>query len=113
MGFQGQVWRLVRRHELMGEIVVEELDFPRPRGRFVAGSAFATFEPLFARSRVLADAEDREGFDSVYEEIRKTLSPVPPSGPVAESCSASRPIIRGPGGSTSRSTTRRMMVITS
>ncbi|MER5867533.1 DUF4240 domain-containing protein [Kitasatospora sp. NPDC002040] len=84
MGFEGQVWRLVRQEELVGEIVVEESDFPWLRGRFVAGSAFATFEPLFARARALADAEDWEGFDNVYEEIGRTLSLVSPSGPVPE-----------------------------
>ncbi|MFD6968814.1 DUF4240 domain-containing protein [Streptomyces sp. NPDC059979] len=84
MGFKGQVWRLVRQDELVGEIVVEETDFPWLRGRFIAGSAFATLEPLFTRSRALADAEDWEGFDSVHEEIRKTLLLVSPSGPVAE-----------------------------
>ncbi|MFE7492138.1 DUF4240 domain-containing protein [Kitasatospora sp. NPDC057541] len=84
MGFEGQVWQLVRGHELVGEIVVEETDFPWLRGRFIASPAFAMFEPLFARSRALADAEDRGGFDGAYDEVRKALSLRSPSGPVAE-----------------------------
>ena len=84
MGFEGQVWRLVRQDEPVGEIVIEETDFPWLRGRFIAGPTFAAFEPLFTRSGVLADTEDWEGFEGVYEEITKALSLVSPSGPVAE-----------------------------
>ncbi|MER5352639.1 DUF4240 domain-containing protein [Kitasatospora sp. NPDC002551] len=68
----------------MGEIVVEETDFPWLRGRFIASPAFVMFEPLFARSQALADGEDWEGFDGAYDEIRKALSLLSPSGPVAE-----------------------------
>lgn len=84
MGFEGQIWQLMRGHELVGEIVVEESDFPWLRGRFIAGPAFSVFEPVFARTRALADAEDWEGFDGAYDEIRKALSLLSPSGPVAE-----------------------------
>ncbi|MGW7440322.1 DUF4240 domain-containing protein [Streptomyces sp. NPDC054849] len=84
MGFEGQVWRLARQKELVGEIVVEEADFPWLRGRFIPGSAFHAIEPLFARSLALSEAEDWDAFDEAYEEISKTLSLAAPSGPVAE-----------------------------
>jgi hypothetical protein len=74
----------MHRDEPAGEIVIEEADFPWLRGRFVAGPAFAAVEPLFARCRALADSEDREAFDTVYDEVGKTVVLASPSGPVAE-----------------------------
>ncbi|MFF2042757.1 hypothetical protein ACFVVX_20230 [Kitasatospora sp. NPDC058170] len=92
MGFEGQVWRLVRREEsvgaiageIVGEIVIEEADFPWLHGRFVPGEAFPAVQPLFARSLALSEAEDWEAFDAAYEEITSTVSMVSPAGPVAE-----------------------------
>ncbi|GJF33129.1 hypothetical protein KNE206_58290 [Kitasatospora sp. NE20-6] len=84
MGFEGQVWRLVRREEEVGEIVIEEADFPWLRGRFVPGPGFAVVRPLFVRALALSEAEDWEAFDGAYQEIADTMSMVAPSGPVAE-----------------------------
>ncbi|MFD4393452.1 DUF4240 domain-containing protein [Kitasatospora sp. NPDC058478] len=84
MGFEGGVWRLVRGEELVGEIVVEETDFPWLHGRFVPGTAFPAVQPLFARSLALSEAEDWEAFDDAYDEITSTVSMLSPSGPVAE-----------------------------
>ncbi|MEV7929693.1 hypothetical protein [Kitasatospora sp. NPDC088779] len=84
MGFEGGVWRLVRREEPVGEIVVEEADFPWLHGRFVPGTAFPAVQPFFARSLALSEAEDWEAFDDAYDEIASTVSMLSPSGPVAE-----------------------------
>ncbi|WP_055586709.1 hypothetical protein [Peterkaempfera griseoplana] len=84
MSFEGQVWRLVRQEELVGEILVEEADQPWLRGRFVPSTAFFAVEPLFTRSHALSEAEDWEAFEEAYDEITKTMSLVSPSGPVAE-----------------------------
>ncbi|WP_371494175.1 hypothetical protein OG871_03615 [Kitasatospora sp. NBC_00374] len=88
MGYQDERWQLVRRRgpepEPLGEIVIEEADFPWLHGRFVPGPAFPVVEPLFIRSAALAEAEDWEAFDQVYEEIRRAVSLRSPSGPVAE-----------------------------
>ncbi|WP_327673888.1 hypothetical protein [Kitasatospora sp. NBC_00458] len=84
MGFEGQVWRLVRQDDSVGEIVVEEADFPWLYGRFIPGTAFPDVEPLFTRSLALSEAEAWEAFDDVHEEITKAVSLISPSGPVAE-----------------------------
>ncbi|MDH6129955.1 hypothetical protein [Kitasatospora sp. GP82] len=84
MGFEGEAWRLVRQKELVGEIVIEETDFPWLCGRFLPGPALPDLEPLFERTVTLSDAEDWEEFDVVYEKIRQAVSLVAPGGPVAE-----------------------------
>ncbi|MFI9331309.1 hypothetical protein ACIGZJ_27705 [Kitasatospora sp. NPDC052868] len=84
MGFEDQIWRLERQGELVGEIVIEESDFPWLHGRFLPGPAFPAMEPVFTRSLALSEAEDRDAFDTAYEEIAKTVSLASPSGPVAE-----------------------------
>ncbi|MGW2563053.1 hypothetical protein ACWCXB_28165 [Streptomyces sp. NPDC001514] len=84
MGFVGEVWSLVRQDEVVGEIVIEEADFPWLHGRFEPGTAYSVVEPLFSRSLALAEAEEWEAFDDAYEEITRAVSLVSPSGPVAE-----------------------------
>ncbi|MEU9126929.1 hypothetical protein AB0D08_02235 [Kitasatospora sp. NPDC048540] len=90
MAFDGEVWRLVRREGPageeggVGEIVVDDADFPWLHGRFVPGPGFPAVEPLFARARALCEAEEWEAFDDAYEEITGRLALVSPSGPVAE-----------------------------
>ncbi|MEU6210189.1 hypothetical protein ACIA6E_01925 [Streptomyces sp. NPDC051815] len=84
MGFDGEVWRLVRQEELLGEVVVDEADFPWLHGRFVPTPAFDEVKPWFDESLALVEAEEFERFDEVYDRIAHTLSLVAPSGPVAE-----------------------------
>ncbi len=84
MGFDGEVWRLVRQEELLGEVVVDEADFPWLHGRFVPTPAFDEVKPWFDESLSLVEAEEFERFDEVYDRIAHTLSLVAPSGPVAE-----------------------------
>ncbi len=85
MGFEGEVWRLVRQGELVGEIVIDEADFPWLNGRFVPGPAFGDVKPWFDESLALMDAEEYEQFDDSYDRIvRAGLALVAPSGPVAE-----------------------------
>ncbi|MFB7668555.1 hypothetical protein ACFC1R_32320 [Kitasatospora sp. NPDC056138] len=84
MGVEGRVWRLVRADEVVGEIVVEEADFPWLSGRFTPGPAFAEVEPWFDESLALLEAEDYERFEDSYDRIAEVLSLVAPSGPVAE-----------------------------
>ncbi|WP_327309056.1 hypothetical protein OG730_40815 [Streptomyces sp. NBC_01298] len=40
MGFEGEVWRLMGQEELLGEIVIDEADFPWLNGRFVPTPTF-------------------------------------------------------------------------
>ncbi|OLZ59354.1 hypothetical protein AVW11_26500 [Streptomyces amritsarensis] len=84
MGFEGAVWRLVRQEELLGEIVIDEADFPWLNGRFVPTPTFSEVKPWFDASLALMEAEEYEQFDHAYERIADTLSLVAPSGPVAE-----------------------------
>ena len=84
MGFEGQVWRLERDEELLGEIVIEEADFPWLSGWFVPEPAFAEVDPWFAEMLALVEAEEHERFDDVYDRIAHALTLVAPSGPVAE-----------------------------
>ncbi|MFK0258512.1 hypothetical protein [Streptomyces sp. NPDC090445] len=104
MGFEGQVWRLMRlqphqppgeqqgarkqerepERELLGEIEIVDTDFPWLHGRFTAQRAFAEFRPWFDEALAALEDEDFERFDEVYDSMTRTLSLVSPSGPVAE-----------------------------
>lgn len=84
MGFEGEVWRLMRQEELLGEIVIDEADFPWLNGRFVPTPTFTEVKPWFDSSLALLEAEEHERFDDSYHQIADTLSLVAPSGPVAE-----------------------------
>ncbi|MGW4518434.1 hypothetical protein ACWEO4_42515 [Streptomyces sp. NPDC004393] len=84
MGFEGEVWRLMREEELLGEIVISEVEFPWLNGRFVPTPTFAEVKPWFDESLALREAEEYARFDDSYAQIAGTLSLVAPSGPVAE-----------------------------
>ncbi|MFF0201470.1 hypothetical protein [Streptomyces sp. NPDC005017] len=84
MGFDGDVWRLMRQEELLGEIVIEEADFPWLSGRFVPAPAFGEVKPWFDETLALLEAEEYERFDASYDRIANALTLVAPSGPVAE-----------------------------
>ena len=84
MGFEGEVWRLERGKELLGEIVIEDADFPWLNGRFVSGPAFVEVQPWFAELLALVESEDHERFDDAYDRIARALTLVSPAGPVAE-----------------------------
>ncbi|MFJ2581301.1 hypothetical protein [Kitasatospora aureofaciens] len=75
-------WRLMRGDELLGEIVVEEADFPWQSGRFIPQQGFAGVKPWFDESTALVDAEDYEAFDRSYDRIEESLTLVAPDGPV-------------------------------
>ncbi|MGW3044503.1 hypothetical protein ACWC9T_31670 [Kitasatospora sp. NPDC001159] len=80
----GDVWRLRRGEELLGEIVVDDGYFPWLEGRFVPRPGFAEVKPWFDESAALVDAEDFEAFDRAYDRIAGTLTLASPQGPVAE-----------------------------
>ncbi len=80
----GDVWQLLRDEEVIGEVVIEDGDFPWLRGRFVPAAGFAEVQPLFERELALTEEEDWEEFDSVISEINDLLQLVAPTGAVAE-----------------------------
>ncbi|MEV7386874.1 MULTISPECIES: hypothetical protein [unclassified Streptomyces] len=84
MGFEGGVWKVRGRQEAIGEIVIEEADFPCLSGSFTPGPGFADVQDLFARELVLAEDEDWEAWGEVHDEIRRQVSLISPDGPVPE-----------------------------
>ncbi|MFJ1752014.1 hypothetical protein [Kitasatospora sp. NPDC088134] len=84
MAFTDETWQLFHGTEPAGSIRITEADFPWLAGEFTPGPAFPAVAPLFAETRRLADAEDREGFDRAYDEISASCALHSPDGPVAE-----------------------------
>ncbi|MFI9832237.1 hypothetical protein ACIHIX_31655 [Streptomyces sp. NPDC051913] len=86
MGFEGQVWH-VGGGEPVGEILIDDADFPWLSGRFTAGPGYDAVRELFARELVLAE-RDEDGhwaeWERVHDEIRRRVSLVSPDGPVPE-----------------------------
>lgn len=86
MGFDGEVWQ-VRGDEPVGEILIDEADFPWLSGRFTPGPGYAAVRDLFVRELALLErdlGEGREEWEAVHEEIRRRVSLSSPDGPVAE-----------------------------
>lgn len=85
MGFDGEIWHVRRGTDSVGEILIEEADFPWLSGRFTAGPAFAEVAGLFARELTLAESDDAwDEWEAAYDEIRRHLSLFSPDGPVPE-----------------------------
>ncbi|MET8570784.1 hypothetical protein [Streptomyces sp. NPDC004783] len=88
MGFEGEVWRVRDRAEgEVGEIVIEDADFPWLSGRFTPKPAYAAVRDLFARELALVERDGeghREEWEAAYDEIRARVSLASPDGPVAE-----------------------------
>lgn len=103
MSFVGEVWRVVRAtpqdepgappptgvsQETLGEILIEDADFPWLRGSFTPGPGFDAVKPLFDREMALTDSMDEDGgadsWEAAYDEVLRTVSLVAPEGPVAE-----------------------------
>jgi hypothetical protein len=85
----GELWLVQRRGqpELVGEILVEEADFPWLSGRFTPGPAFVGVQSLFDRELELMEFDDDEHWaewEKAYDEIREAVSLTAPSGPVPE-----------------------------
>ncbi|WP_100445916.1 hypothetical protein [Glycomyces xiaoerkulensis] len=85
MAFDG-VWELRRGSEVLGEIHVNDGEFPWLMGRFVPRPGFAEVKPLFDRSLELLHHDDgaQEGWEEVYDRIVETLTLVAPDGPVSD-----------------------------
>ncbi|SME92493.1 hypothetical protein [Streptomyces sp. Amel2xC10] len=93
MGFDGEIWQVrggADGEERVGEIRIDDADFPWLSGRFGPGPEFAAVAPFFARELALLEAGlEVEGYDwqeweRAYDEVRRRVRLVSPSGPVAE-----------------------------
>ncbi|MGW3121472.1 hypothetical protein ACWDBW_30695 [Streptomyces sp. NPDC001107] len=85
MGFVGEVWRVRSGEEPVGEILVDDADFPWLSGRFTAGPAFDAVRDLFARELALMEPDDeehRQEWEAAYDEITRRVSLSSPDGPV-------------------------------
>ncbi|MEE1827334.1 hypothetical protein PUR61_34855 [Streptomyces sp. BE20] len=80
----GEIWQLLKKGEVVGEIVIEDADFPWLSGRFLPAPGFAAVKPLFDRELVLVEEEEMGEWEAVTDEIRRTLELAAPAGPVAE-----------------------------
>ncbi|ARF58559.1 hypothetical protein [Streptomyces gilvosporeus] len=89
MPFIGEVWRVERGAEVVGEITVTEANFPWLNGRFAPGPGYPELRPHFVRELELVEAVD-EGMDDMtawedaYNRACEGVRLVAPTGPVAE-----------------------------
>ncbi|GHB46731.1 hypothetical protein GCM10010377_42040 [Streptomyces viridiviolaceus] len=87
MGFEGEIWRVRGDGQEVGEILIDDADFPWLSGRFSAGPGFGAVRDLFARELALAERDDEDHWsewEAVHDEIRGRVSLASPDGPVAE-----------------------------
>ncbi|MET9444582.1 hypothetical protein [Streptomyces sp. NPDC006610] len=90
MGFENDTWYVRSGDDLVGEIAVDDADFPWLAGRFTPGPAYPAVRDLFARELALAERDDGDDdghwreWETVYEEIGRRVSLSSPDGPVAD-----------------------------
>lgn len=87
MGFEGGVWQVRGAEGTVGDILIDEADFPWLSGRFTAGPGYDGVRELFARELALLELDDEERqqeWEAVYDEIRRRVSLIAPHGPVPE-----------------------------
>ncbi|MFG3320856.1 hypothetical protein ACGF3J_22690 [Streptomyces sp. NPDC048171] len=93
-GFDGETWQVRSRDSgegaagaLVGEILIDDADFPWLSGRFRPGPAHAAVQDLFARELALVERDDaghRAEWEEVCAEIERRVRLLSPDGPVAE-----------------------------
>ncbi len=78
----GEVRRLFRGEELLGELTVTDIDFPWPHARFDARSVFEELRPLFAEELSLVEGErnDVDAWETLYKRIRREVKLRYPDG---------------------------------
>src|SRR4051794_41376076 len=87
VGFEGAVWKVRSGDEPVGDILIDEADFPWLSGPFTARPGFAGVRELFARELALVDEDDEERqheWEETYDEVRRRVSLHAPGGPVPE-----------------------------
>ncbi|MET8982435.1 hypothetical protein ABZX85_43340 [Streptomyces sp. NPDC004539] len=84
MGFDGEIWRVRSGAEEVGEIAIDDSDFPWLSGRFTPGPGYAAVEPLFVRELAQLNDERTEEWEALYDEITRRVSLSSPDGPVPE-----------------------------
>lgn len=83
----------MRGDDLVGEVLVDDADFPWLSGKFVPAPAFAEVKHLFDEELALMEAwieadqatdEDIQAWEDAYARIAGLMQLVAPEGPVAE-----------------------------
>ncbi|MEU3499114.1 hypothetical protein [Kitasatospora cineracea] len=82
--FTEETWRLLRGTEPVGEIRIDEADFPWLRGEFAPGPGWAEAAPRFAETLRLVREEEWGEFDRAYAAVERDYALHSPDGPVAE-----------------------------
>ncbi|MGY0235062.1 hypothetical protein [Longispora urticae] len=84
----GQVWLVMSDGHPVGEITIEDAEFPWLNGRFAPGPGFAAVKHLFDQELALVDDlntdESVQAWESAYGQVRAAVELVAPGGPVAE-----------------------------
>jgi hypothetical protein len=65
---------------VVGEIIIEEGDWPWLSGHFLPAEGFAEVKPLFDRELALLEEDEQGEWDAVAREIGETLQLVAPTG---------------------------------
>jgi hypothetical protein len=82
---KGDIWQLLRGAEVLGEIVIDDGDFPWLYGTLHPRPAFEQVRSLFDEEWALAEADDDvEAWERAYDRIRESLELVAPHGPVSD-----------------------------
>ncbi|MCI3274019.1 hypothetical protein [Streptomyces cylindrosporus] len=85
MAFLGETWRVHSGEAAVGDILIDDADFPWLSGRFTAHPGYDAVRDLFARELVLMERDDDwEEWEAAYAEIRRSVSLSSPDGPVPE-----------------------------
>lgn len=73
-------WTLHHEGQPVAYLIVTEIDFPWMRGRTELLPGFGTVAPLFEEQERLAEAEEYDPLDVVYDQIRAATSMTLPDG---------------------------------
>ncbi|MEU9117878.1 hypothetical protein AB0D04_40690 [Streptomyces sp. NPDC048483] len=86
MPFIGEVWRVERGTQVVGEITVTDANFPWLNGTFVPGPGYPELRPHFARELELIDTidDDMTAWEDAYSRASEGVRLVAPAGPVPE-----------------------------
>ncbi|MGX4731998.1 hypothetical protein [Kitasatospora griseola] len=84
MAFTDETWRLVHGEDLVGEIRIDDADFPWLHGEFTPGPGWPGFAPRFAECRELAEAEEWDAWGRIHLTLEQELTLHAPEGPMAE-----------------------------
>ncbi|MFC0554544.1 hypothetical protein ACFFHJ_26985 [Planotetraspora thailandica] len=78
-----ETWELRRGGEILGEVRVNDADFPWLSGEFVAHAGFAEVEPLFAAELALMKEDeepDWNEWEAAYDRISEQMQLIDPDG---------------------------------